>query len=160
MRLVFTSIHTFLLLPLFTVVYIMITINQYLFVYGTLLEQGNTYAQYLQLHCTLIGGGKFGGKLYDIGKYPGATIDTTAGRYVYGNIYLMDDAEKILSVIDEYEGIGAREPKPHEYTRELIEIDAEQGPVVCWVYIYNWSTDNLPEVQGGDYMYYIGLKRQ
>ncbi|WP_158642995.1 gamma-glutamylcyclotransferase family protein [Mucilaginibacter ginsenosidivorax] len=138
----------------------MITINQYLFVYGTLLEQGNTYAQYLQQHCTLIGGGKFGGILYDVGHYPGATIDAITGRYVYGSIYLMDDAEKILPVIDEYEGIGAQEAKPHEYTRQLIEIDTEQGPVVCWVYIYNWPTDNLPEVPGGDYIRYIGPKKQ
>jgi hypothetical protein len=43
-----------------------------------------------------------------IGEYPGGYYnEPQTDRFVYGSIYLMDDAESVLPVIDEYEGIGA-----------------------------------------------------
>jgi len=132
----------------------MITINRYLFVYGTLLAQGNPYAAYLQQHCKLIGEGKFRGRLYDIGEYPGAINDTDSDLFVYGSIYLMDDAVKTLSVIDEYEGIASNEPEPHEYTRTLIDIDTENGIVISWTYLYSWPVEGKVQITNGNYTDY------
>jgi gamma-glutamylcyclotransferase (GGCT)/AIG2-like uncharacterized protein YtfP len=137
----------------------MTTINRYLFVYGTLLANGNRYAAYLQLHCKLIGEGKFKGRLYDIGEYPGAVNDIENDQFVYGSIYLMDDAIKVLSVIDEYEGIGANDPEPHEYARRLTNIETENGIVTCWVYIYKWPVEGKFQIMNGNYLQYLKQKQ-
>jgi len=136
----------------------MITINRYLFVYGTLLAKSNPYAAYLQQCCKLIGEGKFRGRLYDIGQYPGAIDDIADDQFVYGSIYLMDDAVKILSAIDEYEGIGPNEPEPHEYNRALTDIETENGVAACWVYLYNWPVGGKFQIAGGNYSQYLKAK--
>ncbi len=130
----------------------------YIFVYGTLLINGNDYAAYLQKHCKLIGEGKIKGRLYDIGEYPGAVIDINANQYIYGNIYLMDDAESILGFIDEYEGLGPDEPQPHEYLRSMVGIETDNGSIRCWMYIYNWPLNDFVEVPGGKYLAYTAGK--
>ena len=136
----------------------MATINQYLFVYGTLLMSGNEFADYLQEHCILLGQGKFKGRLYNAGEYPGAIVDTSTDQYVYGGIYLIDNPQKILEVIDRYEGIGANEPQPHEYTRKLIKVEKDAEVVTCWAYLYNWPVNRLVQIAGGNYVQYINTK--
>ena len=136
----------------------MITVSQYLFIYGTLLAHGNVYAQYLRQHCKLIGSGKFGGKLYDTGKYPAAILYVATGGHVYGSIYLMNEVENLLDMLDEYEGIGTNEPTPHEYIRQLVKIDAGHETIACWVYIYNWPIIHLQEVPDGKYLDYINQR--
>ena len=64
--------------------------NPHLFVYGTLLQKSNQYGAYLQKHCTFLQQGKFNGRLYDAGEYPGAVISANTGEFVFGSIYLMD----------------------------------------------------------------------
>lgn len=136
----------------------MATINQYLFVYGTLLMSGNEFADYLQAHCKLIGQGKFKGRLYNAGEYPGAIADASTDQYVYGRIYLIDNPQKVLDVIDRYEGIGANEPHPHEYTRELIKVIKDDEVITCWAYLYNWPVNRLIQIAGGNYVQYINTK--
>ncbi|WP_184541808.1 gamma-glutamylcyclotransferase family protein [Mucilaginibacter sp. FT3.2] len=138
----------------------MITTNPYLFVYGTLLTAGNPYANYLQKHCKLVGAGKFKGSLYNIGEYPGAIGDITGKQYVYGCIYLMDDAERVLTLIDGYEGIGVNEPQPHEYLRRLVGIETDSGVFTCWVYLYNWPVRKESKIAGGSYLEYINKRNQ
>ncbi|MCS3735845.1 gamma-glutamylcyclotransferase family protein [Mucilaginibacter dorajii] len=131
--------------------------SSYLFVYGTLLINGNQYAVYLQKHCKLVGEGKIKGRLYDIGQYPGAIIDANAQQYIHGSIYLMDNVENVLEIIDEYEGLGSDEPQPYEYTRRVVYIETNNGIVACWVYLYNWDVHHFPEVSGGKYLDHINL---
>ncbi|MBB6128918.1 gamma-glutamylcyclotransferase family protein [Mucilaginibacter lappiensis] len=123
----------------------------HLFVYGTLLDSGNSYGAYLQQHCTLIKKGKFKGKLYDIGEYPGAIVDESTDQYVHGSIYQMDEPEKILNFIDDYEGFGDDQEQPNLFTRELTSIETDMGTVQCWIYLYHLSVANLPQIPSGQY---------
>ncbi len=132
----------------------MLITNGYLFVYGTLLAKDNQYAAYLRQHCKLAGAGKFKGRLYDIGEYPGAVIDLNGDQYVYGSIYLMDRAEEVLKVIDAYEGLGINDPQPYEYIRDLVDIEIDNRIVACCVYIYNWPVSGKELISGGDYLRY------
>jgi gamma-glutamylcyclotransferase (GGCT)/AIG2-like uncharacterized protein YtfP len=136
----------------------MTIINSYIFVYGTLLMQDNQYAKYLNQHCRFIGDGKISGLLYDVGEYPAAIIATTPNQYIYGSIYLMDDAESVLPVIDEYEGLSDNNPQPWEYARSLVDIETADGLLKCWMYIYNWSVDGMATITGGDYQAYLQQK--
>jgi len=116
---------------------------------------GNEFANYLQQHCTPLGQGKFKGRLYDVGKYPGAVADANTPQYIHGAIYLMDEPGSILRTIDDYEGISPTEPQPHEYVRALIEVEAAHGVVTCWVYLYNWPVNKLAQIVSGDYLQHL-----
>jgi gamma-glutamylcyclotransferase (GGCT)/AIG2-like uncharacterized protein YtfP len=124
----------------------------YLFVYGSLLSDNNEFAVYLKQNCTFYNKGKFEGKLYNIGLYPGAIAITGCGQFVYGSVFFVDDPKVSFAVLDEYEGFGADEPYPNEFIRRLLKIEIADGSKVdCWVYLYNLPVDELPEITSGDY---------
>ncbi|AYL94658.1 gamma-glutamylcyclotransferase [Mucilaginibacter celer] len=134
---------------------LMETASAYLFVYGTLLLPTNQFGRYLNVHCKPVASAKFKGRLYDIGEYPGALADDSANTYVYGSIYLMDDASTVLQVLDDYEGIGPNDPLPHEYIRTLLNVETESGSVNCWIYFYALPVDQHHQIPGGDYIQYL-----
>jgi gamma-glutamylcyclotransferase (GGCT)/AIG2-like uncharacterized protein YtfP len=125
--------------------------NRNLFIYGTLLDSGNSYATYLKQHCPSLQQGKFKGRLYDMGEYPGAVINTSCNQYVYGRIYQMDDPDKILKFIDDYEGFGDDQEQPNLFLRVLTIIETTDGLVECWVYVYNLPVDGLLRIESGRY---------
>ncbi len=124
----------------------------HLFVYGTLLDSANSYGAYLQQHCILLKTGRFKGKLYDIGEYPGAIAHESTDQHVHGSIYLMNEPEKILVFIDDYEGFGNDQEQPNLFIRELTPIETDMGTVQCWIYLYNLPVNNLPQIQSGRYL--------
>jgi len=131
------------------------TTSQFLFVYGTLLQPGNEFAEYLNQHCKFIAEGKIKGLLYDIGEYPGALIDSSEVSYIYGNIFRIDDPDAILNIIDDYEGIGGLYSHPQEYIRKQVEIFTDNGNMTCWMYLYNLPVDTYSQVPAGDYIQYL-----
>jgi gamma-glutamylcyclotransferase (GGCT)/AIG2-like uncharacterized protein YtfP len=129
-------------------------INNYLFVYGTLLNAGNEFAIYLKNNCSFYADGKFEGRLYDIGEYPGAVADEQSTGYVYGSIFLMNDAVSALKHLDDYEGYGPEQEQPNLFVRETIEVDSDNGIIGCWCYLYNLPVDGLRLIESGDYLNY------
>jgi gamma-glutamylcyclotransferase (GGCT)/AIG2-like uncharacterized protein YtfP len=125
--------------------------NAFLFVYGTLLDDGNELAGYLKNNSGFYSEGKINGRLYDIGEYPGAILSSDNNEYVYGNILKLNDTEKVLLVIDDYEGYGDEQVQPNLFRRVLAEALTETGRVNCWVYVYNLSVDGLPLIKSGRY---------
>jgi len=125
--------------------------SSYLFIYGTLLDPDNYFGAYLQANSTLIGSGNFTGKLYDIGHYPGALLDETCCLKVHGQIAELHDADKVLSQLDPYEGIGPGNEEPYEYTREIISIETKNGLLDCWVYLYNHPVNGYRQIMSGRY---------
>jgi gamma-glutamylcyclotransferase (GGCT)/AIG2-like uncharacterized protein YtfP len=124
--------------------------NNLLFVYGTLLNMENEYALYLKNNSKLYSAGKLKGRLYNIGEYPGAVLSPD-GENVYGNILAINHPEKVLPVIDDYEGFGAGQPQPNEFIRIANSIETESGPVTCWVYLYNLPITGLVWIEEGRY---------
>jgi gamma-glutamylcyclotransferase (GGCT)/AIG2-like uncharacterized protein YtfP len=125
--------------------------NRHLFVYGTLLNSGNSYGAYLQQHCKLLQSGKFKGRLYDTGDYPGAIANADSEQYVHGSIYLMNEPEKILEFIDDYEGFGDDQAQPNLFIRIQTGIETDTSTVECWVYVYNLPVGHLPQIKSGRY---------
>ena len=123
--------------------------NNYLFVYGTLLDDDNEFALYLKNNCSYYAEGRFKGRLYDIGEYPGAVADDSGG-YVYGSIYVLDNDE-VLVRLDDYEGFGEEQEQPNLFVREIIAVETDKGLIDCEVYLYNLSVDGLRVIDGGDY---------
>lgn len=86
-----------------------------------------------------------------MGEYPGAIANTDCEHYVYGNIYLMDEPEKILELIDDYEGCGDDQEQPNLFSRVLTIIETTDGPEECWIYVYNLPVDGLLLIESGRY---------
>ena len=126
--------------------------NELLFVYGTLLTADNEYGLFLENNCRFYKQGKFKGRLYDIGHYPGAITDNTSCTYVYGSIYEIINADEVFKILDEYEGIADNEPLPHEYIRQKIKIETNDDFIICWTYLYNWPVNHFKEIVSGDYL--------
>ncbi|RYD89016.1 MAG: gamma-glutamylcyclotransferase [Sphingobacteriales bacterium] len=128
--------------------------HRLLFVYGTLLTAANPFGLYLHSHCKYLKKGKFNGKLYDIGHYPGALHVPGSEDYVHGSVWQIDNPDEVLKVLDPYEGISADNPHPQEYTRDLIAIETGDETLTCWVYLYNWPVQETSLIASGDYLQY------
>ena len=126
-------------------------INSYLFVYGTLLDERNKFAAYVQENCNFYKHAKFSGRLYDIGEYPGAILDTEDNGFVYGSIYVMSDPAQTLKILDDYEGFGEDLPQPNEFIRNLLAVETKDERVNCWVYLYNLPVNGFRQIISGDY---------
>jgi len=133
-------------------------IPAYLFVYGTLLNDQNEFGAYLKHNCRFFKNGRFKGKLYDIGKYPGAVFEPAIGTFVHGAVFIINRPTEILKVLDDYEGFGTGYPQPNEYLRELVDIETGGEYIKCWVYLYNWPVNNAAQIPLGNYVVFKGPK--
>jgi gamma-glutamylcyclotransferase (GGCT)/AIG2-like uncharacterized protein YtfP len=102
----------------------------HVFVYGTLRrDSNNKFARLLESQARFLGFASMPGRLLDLGRFPGAVASEQAGEKVYGEIYHLDGAEKLLPVLDEYEG--------PEFERVIVEAYIESGDKrKAWVYLY------------------------
>ncbi len=123
-----------------------------LFVYGTLLDKQNEFGAYLNNNCSFYADGKFAGRLYGIGEYPGAITDTGASHYVYGKIFLVNNIDEVLKRLDDYEGFGPEQQQPNLFIRKLIAIETTNNMIDCWVYLYNLPVTGLRLIESGRYL--------
>ncbi|CAH8283269.1 gamma-glutamylcyclotransferase (GGCT)/AIG2-like uncharacterized protein YtfP [Mariniflexile fucanivorans] len=128
--------------------------SEYLFVYGTLLKDFESYmSKFLERNSNFIGSGTFQGNLYQISWYPGAILSHNTNDKVYGHIFKIKNPEKTFQVLDDYEGIGDTGEHANEYTRTLIEAYLnETERIKTYVYIYNLPTAHLKHISSGKYV--------
>jgi len=129
--------------------------SDYIFVYGTLRRSVNLEKHALMSpYCHFVSTGFCRGYLYEIDNYPGLVLDEE-GMIIKGEIYQITDKSKLFNVLDEYEGCTEDDEQPHEYRRELIHIESEEGnEYACWVYIFQWDISLYPKLKVGDYEAY------
>ncbi|MES2063808.1 MAG: gamma-glutamylcyclotransferase family protein [Bacteroidota bacterium] len=130
-----------------------------LFVYGTLLQPGNSFADYLKQNCTYLSPGKTKALLYDIGEYPGAIITANTDSYIHGSIFKLLHPKQNLRVIDDYEGFGPEQEQPNLYIRTVVPVETNPGIVNAWIYLYNLPVNGLLQIATGSYAEYIGQKK-
>ena len=122
--------------------------DAYLFVYGTLRSQMNDpLHRLLETHAAFVGTGFFQGKLYDIGRYPGAIRSRSNTDRVIGEIYQLSEPRRALEILDEYEG--------RRFRRKLATIAQEDGKsIACWIYLYARSITHRSLIRSGNYVQY------
>ena len=122
--------------------------EEYLFVYGTLRSQMNDPLHgLLEKHAVLVGTGSFQGKLYDLGRYPGAIPSHGKTDRVLGEIYRFSEPQRALEILDEYEG--------HRFKRKRVTIiQADGKSITSWIYLYVRSVTRRARIQAGDYVQY------
>ena len=132
--------------------------KEYLFVYGTLrkdydLKLKNRVREDLQY----VGQGKVGASMYDIGRYPGA-VQSAAGDEVVGDVFLVTAPERVLGILDKYEGIHT-DGRPSEFVRKRNRVKLRSGKLVnAWVYWYNFDPSKKVRIKQKDYLNYLKNK--
>src|SRR5262245_66411494 len=99
--------------------------DTYLFVYGTLRSQMNDpLHRLLETHAVFVSTGFFQGKLYDIGRYPGAIRSRSNTDRVIGEIYQLREPRRALAIFDEYEA--------RRLSRKQVRVLPEDGRTSTW----------------------------
>ena len=132
------------------------------FVYGTLIPDQPNYYLWEKSVINTESGFIKNYQLFDMGHYP--MIVEAKGNNVKGILIEIkeEDYENVTKIIDNLEGY---EPEKHgnsAYTREICQINLENGNVRdAWIYI--GSEDYIKKenvVEGGNWVKHIKLKKQ
>ena len=129
----------------------------YLFVYGTLRKGfGHPMAELLERYGEFFTSGTCKGLLYDLGPYPVFTYTSAVDEDVFGDVYLLHNEHEVLTILDEYEGVGEKLETGVTYERLKLNIESVDGVTLsAWIYLYLGTLDHLTPIKGGDYLNYI-----
>ena len=109
----------------------------------------NPFSVKLRARSTFVGEGTFSGKLYRVDWYPAASYLPGDKSLVWGEIYRIFDFDKLIPELDEYEEVLDDEAASL-YWRQQVPVQLADGQsLVCWTYLYNRPTENLPVIEGG-----------
>ncbi len=127
-----------------------------LFVYGSLRRNyRHTMHDILEEYARYQGEGIFQGKLYDLGSYPGAILSSDSSDRIVGEIYQLRQADKVLRLLDRYEGCHPQSPDP-EYVRQQSLVTLYDGKsLLAWIYLYCRAIHNQVLIPHGDYLRYL-----
>jgi gamma-glutamylcyclotransferase (GGCT)/AIG2-like uncharacterized protein YtfP len=126
--------------------------RDYLFVYGTLRKNYNLKLKdKVADDITYLGQAKISASLYDIGEYPGA-IKENRHDEVVGDVFVLNDAEKVFKVLDKYEG--------SEFSRDKNKVKLRSGKSInAWIYWYNQKPLGKQRIPYKDYLNYLRNKK-
>lgn len=123
----------------------------YLFVYGS-LRRTCSHHHLLHQHCRYIGMASVRGLLFQVAKYPGLVLTGDAPSRVIGELYQVLDPS-VWAALDDYECCSERFSEPHEFIRQISEVTLDYGDEMkAWVYVYNFSHEDLPVIVSGDFV--------
>jgi len=127
--------------------------KDYLFLYGTLAGESapEEVASALK-KLKYVGKGFVFGRLYDLGEYPVAEMDSSPRNKVFGKIYELPDDPGLLNRLDTYEEFDLAHPARSLFVRRRASINrSNQTKVKGWVYEYNRDVGSLPPIRNGQY---------
>jgi len=129
----------------------------YLFVYGTLRKGFSlSIPETIAADIEWVGYSEVKGRLYDIGKYPGAVPDDTGDSIVYGEIVKVKNHVNVFGFLDNYEGYDAGDSDASEYCRSKEWFNLEGGVrVEAWIYWYNFEVTDKKRIGENDYIKYL-----
>jgi len=132
---------------------------EYLFVYGTLRKNYDLKLKNrVKHHLQYVGQAKVGAILYDLGRYPGA-IKSNGGQEVIGDVFLLTEPDRVLRILDKYEGIPEDGRKDSEFVRKKGRVQLRSGqPVNAWIYWYNAKPKDKIKIRYKNYLNYLKNK--
>jgi len=133
----------------------------YLFVYGTLRKGFDLPLQKkIKGDIEWLGPSVIRGKLYDMGKYPAALpLEKNEKSKIKGEVIKINHPEKVLKLLDRYEGYDPKKIKNSEYYRQKEKLVLENGKRVdAWVYWYNQPVEGKKRIRHYDYLNYLKKK--
>jgi gamma-glutamylcyclotransferase (GGCT)/AIG2-like uncharacterized protein YtfP len=128
--------------------------SQHLFLYGTLLpgeapkEIAGIVSRFRRL-----GPAQVRGKLYDLGEFPGAVLDSSSRTMIHGELVVLPAGEKALEALDRYEEFDPSDLQKSLFVRKKAKIQMANGSSrEGWIYVYNRHPGKAKRVRGGDYL--------
>lgn len=128
--------------------------NNYLFVYGTLMKKYNGYKPFnLEQLGDFVCNAFVYGRLYEIDFYPGLVLSTNENEKVFGEIYSLNNFEDTIKKLDEYEDYFLNNLKNSLYKREILKTYLENGRTMeAWVYIFIKDIDEKKRIISGNFL--------
>lgn len=139
-----------------------IHVRQYLFAYGTLLGgvREPQVRSVLQRYCRLGPRASVGGRLVDLGAYPGALKPDRPEQRIHGRLIELLSPQRVLPVLDAYEDCRPDRPARGLYRRERVVAQlATGGSVHCWIYRLVRRPRKGRPVPGGDWPAWLSQQR-
>ena len=129
--------------------------SERVFFYGTLRTGFNrTTRAGIDEFLKFAGRASINGKLFDLGIYP-AAVPASDSR-VWGEVFEMADAPRVLAALDRIEGYRPAEPERSLYTRVQVTATLDDGATEqVWVYFYNAPLGRAPRITSGDYIEHL-----
>jgi gamma-glutamylcyclotransferase (GGCT)/AIG2-like uncharacterized protein YtfP len=123
---------------------------RHLFVYGTLMRGSRSpYAKLLAARAQFAGEASAPGRLYHLGRFPGAVFDARCRARVHGELFRLN-GPSLLVALDAYEGCGAQGTKPGLFYRDIIEVQlARGGALAAWAYPFAGNVSGRPFIASG-----------
>jgi gamma-glutamylcyclotransferase (GGCT)/AIG2-like uncharacterized protein YtfP len=138
------------------------TVSECLFVYGTLRpsfappELKELIGQWRK-----VGDGYVHGRLYDLGEYPGAVLDSASETRIIGEVFELPDDDSTLAALDSYEGFDPGNLNASLFVRRRCEVMFEDdSKIECWVYVYNRRVTPSTIIQSGDVLMRYGERER
>ncbi|MFO7823411.1 MAG: gamma-glutamylcyclotransferase family protein [Cyclobacterium sp.] len=125
-----------------------------LFVYGT-LRKGfkHPMGKFLEEEADYLGTGHIPGLLFDLGPYPVAVTSAKQDQQVFGDVYAFTENSDLLSILDDYEGLGEVLETGVTFERKLMLVNLVNGhPLKAWVYLHTGYIDHMIPISSGDYL--------
>src|SRR5262249_11658272 len=114
-----------------------------LFVYGTLRSLFDIpMARRLRREGRRIGLACVAGRLYDLGRYPGASRPRRRDDRVTGELYRRGRPRRTLRVLDRYEA---------RFVRELVRVRLGRREYRAWIYRFRGPVRARDRIASGDY---------
>ena len=123
---------------------------RHLFVYGTLMRASRSpYAQLLRARAEFVGEGWTPGRLYHLGRFPGAVFGDDVSSRVYGELFLLRSGA-LLTALDAYEGCSGQGTRPDLFYRDVVEARLVRGGrAPAWVYPFAGPVQGRPLIASG-----------
>lgn len=118
--------------------------------YGTLMRASSChYARLLEARAQFVGEGWTPGRLYHLGRYPGAVFGDDRANKVYGELFLLR-SNTLLAALDAYESCGGQGTKADLFYRDVVEARlASGGTLPAWVYPFAGTVRGRPLIASG-----------
>jgi gamma-glutamylcyclotransferase (GGCT)/AIG2-like uncharacterized protein YtfP len=127
--------------------------SEFIFAYGSIKStfEPDTMFQAISEMVKIYGEGKFKADLYLIEEgYPAMILNPDSDIWVHGQILEILDSEKLLPILDTYEGHIPGNTFDSEYIREKINVILPNKKTLsCWAYIYVDAIDYLSLIPSG-----------
>ncbi len=135
------------------------TSHQFLFVYGSLRRGANHPASsVIREYAKYICNGKCRGLLFMAEGYPAAVFSDDSSDFIEGELYRLINPKKVFRTLDRYEGYDPNNTAQSLYLRQKTKIHCRSRSlhtVSAWIYLYNRSTEQLTQIESGDYLSYL-----
>lgn len=127
--------------------------EEFLFVYGTLRKDfGNELHKLITRNSEFIGMATYQGKMYNIGEYPGIIPSDDSSNKVIGELYKLTNSVRLIRILDEYEEYYPENEAESIFVRNAITVSIDGTDYESYSYLYNCSTEGLPEITSGDFL--------